>query len=153
MARYCESCGHAEDQHDYKVGCVEVIGNGGECCPCSSFVSRDLKIVTHAEVVSELEQQAAERRTTPALAVPPVITLPGPPLTVTRITLAGKQRAFTEIEAAANAIIAETNAEDLADGVAMMRRQIAELQAAANVARRTISELRQQLRDATKVHE
>lgn len=41
-----------------------------------------------------------------------------------KISLAGKGREMTELHAAANAIVAETNAEDLATGVHEMRQKI-----------------------------
>jgi len=155
MARYCASCGHAEDQHDEKVGCTH---STGDVCPCQRFIPvvpiehRGIPDLKPGEVASlriiktEVRfdgrivahyESVPERKRTPA---PGVLLLPEQPSAAVLITVGGKQRPLAELEAAANAIIAETNAGDLAEGVDRMRRENAKL-------RRKVFELSQLLRE------
>lgn len=73
-----------------------------------------------------VEKQARERRTAMApsqteRAQEHAIVDPG-----AKLFLAGKAREMTELQAAANTIVAETNADDLAAGAFMMRAKIRE---------------------------
>jgi hypothetical protein len=143
------TCDHPPNLHDHKVGCT---ADGCPCCWLGQHAKPPsvppLRVVTLDEQgplpvrnrSEALERAAACHRTADAKGIGPALAylaerspFAAPPQQHTiidpgaKIMLAGKPREMTELHAAANAIVAETNCEDLATGAFEMRQTILRL--------------------------
>jgi hypothetical protein len=90
-------------------------------CSCESFLENETLVKLPKLLAASAKQNEAMLG---SAGIP--LTIPVALVGQTMIFVAGKSRSLTEISAAANAIVAATNCEDLAAGVADLNRMIAE---------------------------